>query len=257
MRWSAVMPGVAILLLVASEAAIGQGRTVTTLAPDGVTLYGETYFGDLESTAPLVVLFHQAGSNGRGEYGELAGWLNGAGYRAVAWDLRSGGDLFGSENRTASGAGAAADVGYCEVYPDLQAALDWVVKEGGAEETVVWGSSYSGALVFALAARNPERVGGVIAFSPAGGGPMVDCRPRQWVDSVRAPIAVFRPGSEMEVPSVVEQRDVLLSGGVEFHVVEHGIHGSSMLVDTRTGHPMADARDEVLAWLRRVARMPR
>ena len=245
--------GAVALLLITSQVALGQGRTVTTRAADGVTVYGEAYFGELGSTAPLVLLFHQAGSNGRGEYGDLAGWLNAAGYRAIAWDLRSGGGLYGRSNRTAAAAGPAADVGYCDVVPDLQAALDYVVSEALAETVVLWGSSYSGSLVFALAARNPEHVAGVIAFSPAPGGPMVDCRARQWADSVRAPIAVFRPASEMEVASVVEQRDILARAGADVHVVDNGVHGSSMLVDDRTGQDMGGARADVLSWLRGVA----
>ncbi len=55
--------------------------TITTATSDDVTIYGEVYFGELDNTAPLVLLFHQGGSNGRGEYAELAKWLNEAGAR--------------------------------------------------------------------------------------------------------------------------------------------------------------------------------
>ena len=229
--------------------AAQEAPSIRAVASDGVTIHGESYFGDLPVDAPLVLLFHQGGSNGRGEYAALAPWLNAAGFRAIAWDQRSGGDLYGETNRTVSGLAAGAEPGFCDAYPDLQAALDYTTARGLATRVVVWGSSYSGALVFRLAAENPERVSGVIAFSPASGGPMVDCRARDWVDAISAPMAVFRPRSEMDRASSTEQRDVLTNSGVEFHVVEEGVHGSSMLLDTRTDADMSGARRVVADWL--------
>jgi pimeloyl-ACP methyl ester carboxylesterase len=226
--------------------------TLTVKAPDGAMVFGEPYLGELDADAPLVLLFHQARSSGRGEYEGIARWLNESGFRAIAWDLRSGGDLHGQPNRTAEALGTEPP-GYCDVYPDLQAALDHVVASGLAKKAFVWGSSYSAALVFQLAARNPEHVAGVLAFSPAGGGPVADCLARDWLDRITAPAIAFRPASELTADWSVEQRAVLEEGGVEFHVVENGVHGSSMLVDDRTGHDMSGARAVVEEWLTRVA----
>ena len=79
---------------------------------------------------------------------------------------------------------------------------------------------------------------------------MVDCRARMWVDDVVAPVLVLRPDAEMTHESSVEQRDILTAAGVGFHVVENGKHGSSMLVDSRTGHDMSEARAMVIDWLK-------
>jgi len=128
----------------------------------------------------------------------------------------------------------------------------FVTSQRLAETVVVWGSSYSAALVFRLAAENPTRVSGVIAFSPASGGPMVDCRARMWLADVVVPTAVFRPASEMERESSVEQRDIFTAAGATFQVVDHGVHGSSMLVDARTEQDMSDARATVIGWLQEV-----
>lgn len=223
--------------------------SVTTQTFDGVTVYGESYFGSLDAGAPLILLFHQGGSSGRGEYAELAPWLNAAGYRAIAWDQRSGGEIHGQENRTVAELDANTDPGYCDASPDLQAALDYVTAQELADEVILWGSSYSGALVFRLAAENPDRVSGVIAFSPASGSAMVGCEARMWLDAVADPTAAFRPASEMARPSSVEQREVFIQSGAEFHVLEHGVHGSSMLLDSRTGHDMSEGRHTVLRWL--------
>ena len=220
-----------------------------TTTADGVTIYGEPYFGNVDASAPLILLFHQGGSNGRAEYAPLVAWLNEAGYRAIAWDQRAGGDTYGSSNRTVAMMDTTKAAGYCDAYADLEAALDYVIEQALAEEAIVWGSSYSGALVVQLAAKHPDRVAGVLAFSPASGGPLVDCRARDWLEQVDAPVAVLRPASEMERTSSVEQRALLEAHGVSFHVVEHGVHGSSMLVDTRTEQDMQAARAWVLDWL--------
>ena len=226
--------------------------TVTTLTADNITIYGETYFGDLDAAAPLILLFHQGGANGRGEYAQIASWLNESGYRAIAWDQRRGGERLGETNRTVAGLNAAAEYSYCDAAPDLQAALDFARDNDLAEKVVVWGSSYSASLVFGLAADNSEEVAGVIAFSPAAGGPLVNCRARQWVDDVSAPIFVLRPASEMELDSSKAQRDILTAAGAKFMVVENGVHGSSMLSDARTQNDMSGARTAVKDWLDQV-----
>jgi pimeloyl-ACP methyl ester carboxylesterase len=160
-----------------AEAAV-EDVTLSTETSDKVTLYGEHYSKNTKANAPLILLFHQGGSNGRGEYNDIASWLNKSGFRAIAWDQRSGGRTYGSDNRTVANLPENTADGYCDAVADLQAALDFVIAHELAERVVVWGSSYSGALVFQLAAKNPRLVSGVIAFSPASGGPLVECRAR-------------------------------------------------------------------------------
>ncbi len=232
---------------------IEAGTTITVETADGVKIFGDPFLGDLGAEAPLVMLFHQGGSNGRAEYASIAPWLNENGFRAIAWDQRNGGDLYGSSNRTKAmlTEGTAAD--YCDAYPDLQAAVNYVVEKGIAQKVIVWGSSYSGALVYQLAAKNPSSVSAVIAFSPASGGPLANCRAIQWIEGVSATNLVVRPQSEMARASAQEQRRILSSAGTEFIIVEHGIHGSSLLVDERTEHDMSEARADVLAWLKKAA----
>lgn len=229
---------------------------IEIVGDDGVTVYGNTYFGDLDDSVPLVLLFHQGGSNGRGEYGQLALWLNENGFRAIAWDARAGGELYGATNRTKDALPDGAPDQYCDAYSDLQAALAFVKKKKLAEKVVVWGSSYSAALVFRLAAENPENISAVFAFSPASGGPMVECRARKWVDQVSVPKIVIRPASEMERETSIEQQDILTSAGAEFLIVENGIHGSSMLLDERTDRDMSATRDLVVRKLKEIYSTP-
>ncbi len=243
-------PLVALAALVAMPAAADPVMTITS---DDVVLFGDTYYSDLDESTPLVLLFHQGGSNARGEYSEIAAWLNDNGFRAIAWDLRSGGDMFDSTNRTVEGLNPDVSTDYCDGYPDLEAALDYVHDNYLAETVIVWGSSYSGALVFQLANTRPDYVSAVIAFSPASGGPMVDCKAALWLGGVHVPIAVYTPEREMELPHVVVQADQLTLRGARVFTVENGVHGSSMLVDERTQHDMDSAREDVLTWLRRAS----
>ncbi len=223
-------------------------ETITTKASDGTTVFGETYYGDLGGDAPVVALFHQAGGDGRGEYEPLTGWLNDIGLRAIAWDLRSGGDRFGSENRTAK---AFPDgVGYCEALPDLQAALEFTDDVAGEAPVGIWGSSYSAALVFTLAATNPEKVNAVVAASPASGDPMEGCKLDSVLSDVSAPVLAMRPRREYDFTKA--QAETLIAAGVKFHVVENGVHGSSMLNDDRTEHDMSSDRAFVASWLMKI-----
>jgi len=241
--------------LLCPSASSGQSsiRTVTT---DGVTIHGDLHDTGLDAEAPLVVLFHQGGSSGRGEYGPIVPWLNDLGYRAVVFDQRSGGEVHGVANRTLNGLDPSIPSDYCDAYPDLQAALDYVVSRSLSQRPIIWGSSYSGALVFRLAAENPDRVAGALAFSPASGPPMADCLARGWVGDISVPLAVFRPSSEMDRESAQAQRDLVIDAGLDFFEFPEGVHGSSMLVDDRTGQDMTSARDSVASWLARYSGSP-
>ena len=244
---------IAVLVVVGSGCAEQDippsSTTVTTVTSDGVTIFGETYFDNLDANDPLILLFHQGGSNGRGEYAGIASMLNEKGYRAIAWDQRSGGDTYGESNRTIQDLADDTPSGYCDAYHDLRAALEYAVQNNLADRVIIWGSSYSAALVFRLAAEHPDKIEGVIAFSPASGGPLVDCRARMWLDDVEAETLVLRPASEMERESSIEQRDILTAAGIQFLVIENGVHGSSMLVDERTEADMSAARLTVINWM--------
>lgn len=220
-------------------------ETITTKAPDGTVIYGETYYGGLDDKSHVVALFHQAGGDGRGEYELLTPWLNSIGLRAIAWDLRSGGDRFGSENRTAR---AFPDgVGYCDAYPDMEAALKYSVDVAAGAPIVIWGASYSAALVFSLAADQSDEVAAVIAASPASGEPMADCAIDAVLQDVQAPILALRPRREVDFTKA--QAETLVAAGATFHIVENGVHGSSMLIDERTEHDMSADRVFVASWL--------
>lgn len=135
--------------------------SVTFTAKDHVKVFA-TYYGTGDKAKPIVLLFHQAGASGA-EYATIAPRLNALGFNALAVDQRSGGRTFGRVNKTVQALGHST--GYRAALPDLQAALDWARRNDGGK-IIVCGSSYSAALVFLLAADNPGRIAGLMAFSP-------------------------------------------------------------------------------------------
>lgn len=200
-------------------------REVTMETEDGVTVHGDLYAHDGARDGPLVLLFHQGGSNARAEYEPLVARLSERGYHALAIDQRRGGDRLGGTNRTVDALGDAA-YSYCDAAPDLEAALTFVRAEGFTGPLVAWGSSYSGALALRLAVEHPDAIRGVLAFSPASSA-MDGCEPQ--TEALAVPALVLRPSGEMEVASVVEQFERFAREGLQTYVADDGVHGSSML----------------------------
>jgi pimeloyl-ACP methyl ester carboxylesterase len=202
---------------------------------DDVTVWGDLYLSDAAPQSvdrtPILLLFHQGGGDARGEYGPLVPRLLERGYHAFAIDQRRGGERFGSVNRTAA-ALSEADYTYCDAYADVEGALGLVRERGFLGPIVAWGSSYSGTLALKLAAEHPDEVAAVIAFSPAASA-MDGCEDATFAPHVRSPVLVLRPVSEMELESVRIQLERLKELGFETYVADPGVHGSSMLSETR------------------------
>jgi len=222
-----------VWLLVAGTAA-GAAEEVQFTAADGVRVFADVYRSGDGASAPVILLFHQAGGDARGEYTGIATRLLANGYNVVAVDLRSGGDRFGGVNRTLAHL-ERQDYGYCEVYPDLHAALDYTRHAGFDGPLAAWGSSYSAALVFELAARNAAQVNAVLAFSPASGAPLAACPLQHYLDVLAAPALALRPQSEADVESVQAQIRELAAYGVPTYIANPGVHGASMLDAARVG----------------------
>ncbi len=254
-RWLAVsmiaitLAGCSVRDHLSLPATAPEAPEITTQAEDGITVFATTYFADLPDTAPLILLFHQGGSNERAEYAPLMPWFHENGFRVIGWDLRVGGDIYGRTNRTADAMLPEKATSYCHGYSDMQAALKASLPLTPAGEVIIWGSSYSGALVFHLAADNPDTVSGVVSASPASGSPMADCLASARLDELRSPALVLRPASEMEGESAQMQKMRFEAANVPVMIIENGVHGSSMLVDERTEADMTESRAAVMTWL--------
>ena len=157
----------AFVLLLAPLVTMASGsETVTFESEDGLLMTADIYAPYKNGEAPVIVLFHQAGWS-RGEYGEIAPWLNTLGYNCMAVDQRSGEIVRGVKNETARRAAREnRTTGYISALPDIKAALAYARRHYGEDGVIAWGSSYSAALVLEIAGNSPALVDGVLAFSP-------------------------------------------------------------------------------------------
>jgi alpha-beta hydrolase superfamily lysophospholipase len=149
----------ALLALAASPGPTG----LTLRAMDGLAVHGEA----TDATGPAraaLLLFHQAGASAA-EYAPIAPRLAAAGFDCLAIDQRAGGDMFGGDNLTAD-ALHGRPVNFLDAFPDLEAAMIEAHRRWPGTRLIACGSSYSAALVFLLAARHPDLISAVIAFSP-------------------------------------------------------------------------------------------
>jgi dienelactone hydrolase len=218
---------IAVLTIVVPIA--GNAEPVSFSAADGVQIFADYYPAESKSK-PLILLFHQAGSN-RGEYAPIAPMLAALGFNALALDQRSGGALFGRDNETVRKLGRST--GFGEVIRDMEAALHWSRDNGHTGPVIVWGSSYSAALVLLFAARHPQDVAAVLAFSPGeylGGSDTVGHAAAQ----VAVPVFV----TSASTPDEVAAAKVILAASpatlkVQFVPKLAGVHGSSTLRSDR------------------------
>jgi alpha-beta hydrolase superfamily lysophospholipase len=212
-----------LLTMLPAFARAAAPEAVTFRAADGVVVHGDLY---RPAGAPrgVLLLFHQAGAN-RLEYAPIAPKLAALGWIALAIDQRSGGDLFGGRNLTA--ASVRGDPGYLAALPDLEAALGFARAQWPGVRPAVWGSSYSAALVFLLAARHPAEVSAVLAFSP--GEYLPGASVRAAAAHVAVPIYVTSASDPEEEQAAAAILAASPAAGKRQARAKIGVHGSATL----------------------------
>jgi len=135
--------------------------------------------------------------------------------------------MWGQPNRTANEVGKEVD--YPAALPDLEAALEWAPHQGLPPRSIVWGSSYSAALVFLLAARHPDSVAAVMAFSP-GEYLGDDHAVKDAAAKVQVPVFIT---SALDSEEIATARAIAASvpgrNATQFVPTKGGVHGSSTL----------------------------
>lgn len=236
---------ICLLLSLLLPASLAWPEPVTLTAADGVKIFGE-FWPAAAPQAPLILAFHQAGSS-HAEYTPLAPRLNRAGFHVLAIDQRSGGIEFGGRNKTVAALGRSSS--YDAALPDLEAALAWGKAKAGGAPVLVWGSSYSAALVFRLAAKHPADVAGLLAFSPGeylGKKNAVSAA----AQAVRVPVFIDQSIDADEI----EQSRVILQATAsqdktQFVPARAGVHGSATLRTDRNAAGAEENWAAVLAFL--------
>lgn len=220
--------------------------TLQLKAADGVTVFGREYPASGGPAKAVILLFHQAGSS-KDEYAGIAPRLAGAGYTALAIDQRSGGTLFGP-NETVAKLGHSTD--YREAMRDLQAAIDWGVDQ--KRPVILWGSSYSAALVFPAAVGNAGKVNGLLAFSPG--------------EYLADKTLVAKAGSRLTIPTYLTSSPdageiaatsaiagAVPDGLATRYVPKVGVHGAATLIAAKNPKGAETNWQPVLAFLDKVA----
>ena len=213
---------------------------------DSIVVYGDLF--EIDKLNTTILLFHQAGANAKSEYGSIIPRLIELGYNIMAIDQRSGGQRFGGYNRTVAKL-PTSRFDYCEVYPDFVGSLNYLAAHNYSGKKIIWGSSYSAALVIKLAHEHPEKIAAVLAFSPASGEPMSDCKPEQYFSDLPMPVLILRPQREAEIESVKYQLELASTQGHQTYVANPGTHGSSMLVKERVGVDVSATWEVVIKFL--------
>lgn len=244
--WRVVMTAVIVAALSLAVGSVAEIETdaehdeVEFKTEDSELIYGDLFVVKKGKRAPIVLLFHQASSNGRAEYAYHIPRLVENGYNVLVIDQRSGGNHFGGENRTVEGM-RDEGVSYCDAYPDLEAALEFVVDQGFKGSRYAWGSSYSGALVLRLGMEHPDELSGVLAFSPAVGQAMYPCSTSVYVKNIEVPTFLAATAAGVSKYRGAKKRKTrkLASAAADyvdtFYIADNGIHGASMLDPERVG----------------------
>lgn len=196
---------------------------------DGLIVTADLYF--VNDTLPFIVLCHQARYS-RGEYMETASEFCSLGYNCLVPDLRSGKEVNGIYNETASLAAKKGMPGeYLDAEPDMIAAINYAYQKSG-KKTVLVGSSYSASLALKIAATN-KKVCAVLAFSPGEYfGDKLNLK--KTIEGLTVP--VFVTSSKDESASVTELTSELKTKTKHFIPKGEGKHGSSALWKNNPSH---------------------
>lgn len=216
---------------------------------DQIPVVGKLY--SAPNPKAIIVLFHQAGSS-KDEYNNIAPRLVKLGYTALAIDQRAGGSLFG-DNSTATVIGK--QVPFIDAQKDLQGAVDWVREQYDPLKlpVILWGSSYSAALVFPVAVDNDDVVRAVLAFSPAEYFDDTHFV-RKAAAKVTAPVFITQAKDGEEIAAAKQIFDTLPGPNKQQFVPKTaGVHGSSTLIDARDPKGAAENWAAVEAFLKKVA----
>ncbi|MEE8104990.1 MAG: alpha/beta fold hydrolase [Planctomycetota bacterium] len=155
-----------LLFLFVLPAFAADYKEIEFKSEDGLKITADLYKKHKKDSKPFIVFCHQANWS-RGEYREIAPKLNKLGFNCMAIDQRSGGAINGVNNETAARAKAAGKpTNYPDARQDIIAALKYARKNYAKGKLILWGSSYSSALVLQIAGSEPKLVDGVLSFAP-------------------------------------------------------------------------------------------
>lgn len=192
-------------------------------AADGLIVTADIY--TVNDALPFIVLCHQARYS-RGEYMETVKEFCALGYNCLVPDARSGKEVNGVWNETASLAAKKGLPGeYLDAEPDMITAVNYAYQKSG-KKVILVGSSYSASLALKIAATN-KKVSAVLAFSPGEYfGDKLNLK--KAIAAISVPVfATSSKAESSEVTTLIS--DIMSKIKVHFIPTGEGKHGSSAL----------------------------
>ena len=213
------------------------GKTVTYKTANNINVTADIYqsANSNKDTSPLILLFHQARYS-RGEYRQIAPKLAKMGYTCIAVDQRSGKEVNGVINQTHLEAEKAKlGTEYPDAYPDLVATLDYAKKNYPNRKIIIWGSSYSSALVFILGSSFSNDITGILSFSPGEYFQYNNKKVVDYAKGVKCPVFITSAKDEQKSWKAIYAA-VPNSSKQFFLPMGHGFHGSKALWEEKPGN---------------------
>jgi dienelactone hydrolase len=216
-----------ILLLVLQVSA---QKKITFKASDELEITADLYMTD-SVNRPFIILFHQAGWS-RGEYNEIAPKLNKMGYNCLAVDQRSGGKINGVINETHQRAEKQKlGTKYTDAEIDMISTIKYVKsKYAQAKKLIVWGSSYSSALVLKITGDRND-IDAALSFAPGEYFESMG-KPADYItqSAQNIMVPVFITSAKAEKPNWWSIYEAIPSIGKDYFIPKSdGQHGSRAL----------------------------
>lgn len=140
-------------------------QTLSFMSQDNLKVYAD-YYSKNTKHSPLIIIYHQAGFS-RGAFRSIAPRLVNLGFNVLAVDLRAGemvNQVINLTHKEALKEGKSTE--FLDVIPDLEASIQYAKKTIKPRKIIYWGSSYSAALGFYMAATHPAEINALVAYSP-------------------------------------------------------------------------------------------
>ncbi len=209
------------------------GETITFKASDGISVTADLYMPH-KATAPFIILYHQAGYS-RGEYRSIAPQLNAMGFNCLAVDQRSGDKVNGVVNDTHKGAVAGnLPTEYLDAIPDMEAAYLYVKYSIKPDKIILWGSSYSAAILVYMGSVHHKNLSGILCFAPGNYFKINNKELKTFAARITCPVFVTSAKSEYKNWKGIY--DQVKSEKSYFLPESEGKHGSKALWNDNPSH---------------------
>ena len=226
------------------------GEYVMIATPKGDSIRAWIVYPERKTKAPVIVVIHEI-------FGET-NWIRGvtdqlaaAGYIAIAPDMLTGANLFGSTDSalTQLGPPAISKLNQADVQTWIDAAANYAMSQPAAlHKYGIVGFCWGGSVSFAHAAHSPSLSASVVFYGTA---------PKTGLDAIKAPVLGLYGGNDARVGATIPPTDSAMKAlgkTYEHHIYEGAGHGFLRQQNAPGGGNLAAARQAwpaTLAWFRK------